>query len=259
MSRETISVVILTMNYEAMIEEALKSAAGWADEIVIIDGFSADRTVEICRRYTDKIFQNKWDRVTYASERNLGIEKASCDWVLQIDPDERLTPEFKKTVSLILEKGTPHVAFEFRKKNFFFGHWMRYGGWYHYSLHLFRRTRSRYEGILHLDLKTEGSVGKIEASVLHYPFDSFSVFLQKQNWYSKKASEEELVYRGRHSDKVLAYNLKAKPLKRFFKFYIRKKGFLDGEHGLIFCVLYAWVHFLNWAKYWELLRQEKPQ
>lgn len=256
MARETISAVIMTKNYENLVEGTLKSVAGWVDEIVVLDGFSTDRTVEVCRRYTDKVFQNRWDGKRFCTERNLGTEKATSDWCLHIDPDERATPRFRDAVLDILKKGTPHSAFEFRKKNFFFGHWMRHGGWHHYSLHLFRRGKARYEGFIHESLKVDGTVGRLEAPVEHYPFTSFSQFIRRHNFYSEREADEEWDTHGRLPQKDIFYQLKVMPLKRFFKFYIKKKGFLDGIYGFFFSVLYAWVHFINWAKYWELARKK---
>lgn len=254
--RETVCAVIMTKNYEDLIEGTLKSVASWVDEIVVIDGFSTDRTVEICRRYTDKVYQNRWDGYRFCTERNLGTSKATADWCFHIDPDERATPEFRDAVLKILEKGTPHAAFEFRKKNFFLGRWMRHGGWYHYSLHFFRRAKARYEGVIHETLIVDGSVGKIEAPVEHSPFTSIQQFVTRHNGYSVREAKASLEEKGILPEKELFYNIKRKPLKRFFKFYIRKKGFLDGIHGFIFSVLFAWVHFLNWAKYWELTQRE---
>ncbi|MGH7198654.1 MAG: glycosyltransferase family 2 protein [Candidatus Omnitrophota bacterium] len=257
--RETVSAVIMTKNCEDLVEGTLKSVASWVDEIVVLDGFSADRTVEICRRYTGKVFQNRWDGYRFCTERNLGTEKASSDWCFHIDPDERATPEFRDAVLKILEEGTPHAAFEFRKKNFFLQHWMRHGGWYHYSLHFFRRTKARYEGVIHEKLLVDGSVGKIEAPVEHTPFISIGQFVTRHNGYSLREAKSLKEEKGTLSEKELSYNIRRKPLKRFFKFYFRKKGFLDGIHGLIFSILFAWVHFLNWVKYWELTHGVIPE
>jgi glycosyltransferase involved in cell wall biosynthesis len=254
--KETISAVIMTKDCEKLVEGTLKSVASWVDEIVVIDGFSSDNTVDICRRYTDKVFQNKWNGYRFSTERNLGIEKSTSDWCLHIDPDERATPAFKDVVLKMLQSQTPHSAFEFRKKNFFFGHGMRYGGWYHYSLHLFRRKKAHYDGVIHERLIVDGSVGKLEAAVKHYPFTSISQFIQRHNGYSLREALALRETAGELKDKEVQYNLKQKPIKRFFKFYVKKKGFLDGRYGLFFSVLYAWVHFLNWAKYWELVHKD---
>ncbi len=253
--RDSVSAVIMTKNCEDLVEGTLKSVASWADEIVVLDGFSTDRTVEICRRYTGKVFQNKWDGYRFCTERNLGTSKASSDWCFHIDPDERATPEFRDAVLRILEKGTAHNAFQFRKKNYFLGHGMRYGGWYHYSLHFFRRGKAHYDGVIHEALKVEGSVGKIEAPVAHYPFTSIKQFVIRHNGYSAREAQAQFEERGVLPEKEILFNIQKKPLKRFVKFYVRKMGFLDGIYGLFFSVLFAWVHFINWAKYWELAHE----
>lgn len=247
--------MIMTKDCEALVEGTLKSVASWVNEIVVIDGFSSDRTVEVCRRYTDKVFQNRWDGYRFCTERNLGTSKATSDWCLHIDPDERATPEFKEAVLKLMKQGTSHNAFEFRKRNFFLGHEMRHGGWYHYSLHFFRRGKAVYDGVIHERLKVEGSTGKIEAAIEHYPFQSIGQFVRRHNGYSSREAMAKREESGTPSEKEVFYNLTRKPLKRFFKFYVRKRGFLDGMHGFIFSVLFAWVHFLNWAKYWELTQR----
>lgn len=258
-SRQTVSAVIMTKNGADLVEGALKSVADWVDEIVVIDGYSTDQTVEICRKYTDKIFQNRWDGYRFCTERNLGNEKATSDWCFHVDPDERATPQFRDAVLKFLSKGTSFNAFEFRKKNFFLGHWMRFGGWFHYSLHLFRRGHAYYDGVIHESLIVNGKVGKLEAPVEHYPFTSISQFVQRHNGYSKREAQAELEQHGVLPAARVEFELKKKPIKRFFKFYFRKQGFRDGIYGLIFSVLFAWVHFLNWVKYWELLQTSKDK
>ena len=252
--RETLTAVIMTKNSENLVRGTLESVASWVDEIVVLDGYSTDRTLEICRKYTDKVYQNRWDGYRFCTERNLGSGKATSDWCLHIDPDERANPEFRDRVLEILKKGTPHSAFEFRKKNYFLGRWMRHGGWYHYSLHFFRRNRGVYDGVIHESLKVGGTIGKIEAAIEHYPFTSISQFVSRHNGYSKREALAKIESGEKFSDGQMRYQLTQKPLKRFFKFYVKKLGFLDGIHGFIFSVLFAWVHFINWAKTWECAR-----
>ncbi len=256
--RQTISAVIMTKNCEDLVEGTLKSVRDWVDEIVVIDGFSTDRTLDVCRRYGAKVFQNRWDGYRFCTERNLGNEKATSDWCFHVDPDERATPQFCNAVLKILSSGTEFNAFQFLKKNFFLGHWMRRGGWYHYSLHFFRRGKAYYDGIIHESLIVDGKVGKIEAPVEHYPFTSISQFVTRHNGYSSREAAAEFEKHREVPAAQLEYELKKKPLKRFFKFYFRKFGFLDGIYGFLFSVLFAWVHFINWAKYWELTQNQKP-
>ena len=248
----------MTKDCEGLVERALESVAGWVDEIVVIDGFSSDRTVEVCRRYTPHVHQNRWDGYRFCTERNLGSEKASSDWCFHIDPDERATEQFRDAVLAMLARGTTFDAFEFRKKNYFLGKWMRHGGWYHWSLHLFRRGRARYEGVIHETLVVRGPVGRLEGAVEHRPFNSITQFVRRHNGYSTREAKAKFEECGILPEKEMLFQLKRKPLKRFFKFYVKKKGFLDGTHGFVFSVLFAWVHFLNWVKYWELLQREDP-
>ncbi len=255
--RETITAVIMTKNAEGLVEGTLKSVADWVDEIVVIDGFSGDRTVDVCRRYTNNVYQNHWDGYRFCTERNLGTEKATRDWCLHIDPDERATSEFRDAVLKMLETGSSYDAYEFRKKNYFLGRFMSHGGWHHYSRHLFRRGKAHYDGVIHETLKVSGALGKLEASIEHYPFTSISQFVNRHNGYSTREALAKYEQCGILSEKEVQFNLKAKPLKRFFKFYVRKQGFLDGMHGFIFSVLFAWVHFVNWAKYCELLQKRR--
>jgi hypothetical protein len=174
------------------------------------------------------------------------------DWCFYIDPDERATPKFRDAVLKMLSKGTKHSAFEFRKKNYFLGHYMRHGGWYHYSLHMFRPKKGRYEGVIHETLEVDGTIGKLEAPIEHYPFTSIKQFVMRHNGYSKREAMAEWEERPNLTEEEILFNLKKKPIKRFFKFYVKKRGFLEGVYGFFFSVLFAWVHFINWAKAWEI-------
>lgn len=253
-TRQSLSAVVMTKNVEAVIEKCLKSIT-WADEIVVIDGFSTDRTMEICKKYTDKIIQNRWDGFRFCTERNLGTEHATGDWVLQIDPDECMTEDLKtKILEVLVNVSLPYVAYEYRKKNYFLGHWMQYGGWYHYTLHFFKKGYAEYEGIIHESLKVYGPVGKIEAAVEHYPFQNIAQFIDRHNGYSDREALQILEKKEILPNSTIWYHLTLRPVKLFIKFYIKKKGYRDGIYGFIFSILFSWVHFLNWLKYWELVK-----
>ncbi len=257
--KQTLSAVIMSFNSADLIEGTLKSVSGWVDEIIVIDGFSTDNTVAVCERYGAKVFQHKWSGYRFCEERNLGIEKSTSDWCLHIDPDERATPEFKNAALELLSSEPKHNAYEFHKRNFFMGHKMRFGGWYHYSLHFFKRDKAKYEGIIHENLKVDGSIGRIEACIEHHPYPSIMHFASRHNNYSSREAAMLLEENKSMSEADILYNLKKKPLKRFWKFYFKKLAILDGRPGLVFSVLYAWVHFLNWVKYWELTRIKNNQ
>jgi glycosyltransferase involved in cell wall biosynthesis len=251
---ETLTVVVPTKNNEDIIERCLESIK-WADEIVIVDGYSSDDTLDICRRYTDKIVQNRFNG-NFDIERNLGIDNSTGDWILQLDSDEVVTPEMREAVEKILRSGSDFSAYKFKRKNYFLGHPMRYGGWYHDSLHFLRRGKARYKGKIHETLIVEGKIGQINADVEHYPYSSISQFIARQDGYSTREAQYIYEKRGVVPKKEIMYNLRIKPLKLFWKFFIKKQGFREEKYGLIFSILYAWVHFINWAKYWELIKEK---
>ena len=165
-------------------------------------------------------------------------------------------PMMQQELDKLLEDDQGYSAVKFRRKNFFLGHFMKYGGWYHYSLHLFKRGKARYKGHVHETLIVDGKIGKIEGEVEHYPFATLSEFIQRHNRYADIEAQKILDTQGILSQKIIMHNLKIKPLKRFWKFYIKKQGFREGIYGFIFSVLFAWVHFLNWSRYWELVRDD---
>ena len=252
MARQKFSAVILTKNVEDQVRGVLESVK-WADEIVIVDGFSTDKTVDICKEYGAKIVQHKFGG-DFGEERNIGIDNASGDWILQLDADDVVTEGFKKDLMKILEGEDRYVAYKFRRKNFFMGHFMKYGGWYHYSLHLLKKGYARYKGRVHHDLIVDGKTGTLESDVEHHPFQNFTQFIDRQNRYTTLEGKELFDLHGKMPDKKIQYNIRIKPIKLFWKFYVKKQGFREGAYGLVFSVLFAWVHFLKWAKYWEFQR-----
>lgn len=255
MSRSAFTIVIITKNEEDKIARCLESVK-WADEIVVVDGFSTDRTVEICKRYGAKVIQHRFEG-DFGQERNIGIDNSSGDWILQLDADEVVTEDFRNKIIKILNEEKEFVAYKFLRKNFFLGHFMRYGGWYHYSLHFFKKGFARYKGKVHHELIVDGKIGILNAELEHYPFQDLSQFIARQNRYTTHEAKEIVDLKGELDRKEIRYNVMMKPAKLFWKFYVKKKGFREGMYGLVFSVLFAWVHFLKWAKCWELTRKSR--
>jgi len=253
--KKKLTALLLAKNEEHRIRGCLESIK-WADEIVVVDGCSSDATVDICKEYGAKIVEHKFEG-SFDVECNIGIDNSTGDWILKLDADEVVTDGMRKDVEKVLEDDGGYSAFKFRRKNFFLGHFMRYGGWYHYSLHFLKRGKARYKGHVHETLIVDGEIGIIEGEVEHYPFTSISEFIKRHNHYADIEAKKILDTQGVLDDKVIRYNLKIKPLKRFWKFYVKKKGFREGAYGFIFSVLFAWVHFINWAKYWEITKDKK--
>ena len=258
MQKPRLSVVVLTKNAQDCIGACLESVK-WADEIIVIDGFSTDGTGEICRKYGARVIESEFNG--FALERNKGTDNSTGDWILQLDADEVVTPQLaaalQKAMSASADASSGAVGYKFRRKNYFLGRPMRYGGWYHYSAHFFKRGCGRYEGLIHERLKLNGPQGVIEAEIEHRPFSSMEQFMDRQNRYTGYEARDILDEKGVLPEKEIFYNLKVKPLKLFWKIYVKKQGFREGRTGLIFSIMFSYVHFMKWAKYWELTYGKK--
>ncbi len=248
-----ISVVLMTRNEEEKIAACLE-AVRWADEIVIVDDYSSDKTVEIARKFTDKIiFHRSLDN--HDEQWNIGIKNSACEWILHIDADEIVPPDLKEKIQGILADSKGYSAFSMTRRNYFLGRWMKHGGWTHDHLILFKKAKAECVGQgIHVKLKIEGRIGKLKSYIEHYPFNSIYQFVQRQNHYSSAEASGMLAEHGSGKLKELNYNLAIKPLKLFWKMFIKKGGFREGMIGFIFSSLYAWIHFLKWAKYAQLTR-----
>ncbi|MDD5194106.1 MAG: glycosyltransferase family 2 protein [Candidatus Omnitrophica bacterium] len=251
----TISAVILSLNSEKKIPACLESLVGWADEIIVVDGESKDRTGAIASKYGAKFYSHEF-LGEFSKERNFGIERATKEWVLQLDSDEVVSAGFKEACNRILPS-TDCAAFKFLRKNCFLGHFFTYGGWYHHSQHLLKKGLAHYEGRVHERMIVNGKVGQLPADILHFPFDSISEFIERQNRYTDLQAQDIIDEEVTLDIKKIKYNITWKPLKLFKKMYWSKKGYKEGMHGLIFSILFSYVHFLKWAKVWERIGGKK--
>ncbi len=249
--RERLSVTIITLNEEKNITQCLESVK-WADEIVVVDSGSKDKTIEICRRYTDRVFLNPWRGMN--EQKAFAMEMAFHQWILNIDADERVTDELRDHILRILEK-PEHDGYRFPRKNFFLGRWMRYGGWYpDHVLRLFRKDLSYYGGINPHDkvIVRTGNVGTIKTPLLHFTYSSISQYIIRQNSYSSAAAVE-LFNRGKRTNPLHIF---FKTVWKFIEVYFIKKGFLDGGRGLITALGSSFSQFMKYSKLWELERNK---
>jgi len=243
-----VSVVIVTRDEEENIKEAIETVRDFS-EIVVIDSFSSDRTVEICRRYTEKVFQEEWRG--YAKQKQAGIDRASLPWVLILDADERLTPELKSEISQALSDNRCS-GFYVPRKNFFLGRWIRRGGWWpDYTLRLFKKDRAYMEDReVHEKVIVKGKTGYLKNPVEHHTSKSLSDFLSKMEAYATLSARE--MEKEGHKPRFLSLALR--PLMTFLKMFLLRRGFLDGAYGLILSLIYSYYTFLKYAKAWERLR-----
>ncbi|MDO8525976.1 MAG: glycosyltransferase family 2 protein [Candidatus Omnitrophota bacterium] len=251
MQRQKLSVVVLTRNEEAIIAGCLDSVK-WADEIIVIDDNSADRTVEIAGQYAAKVIAHPLDN-DFSGQRNLGITRASGEWILQMDADERVTVGLKEKIEAILESEEELSAFRFKRANNFCGKFLAFGGEdMHKPVRLFKKGKARFSGGIHEELIVDGNTGEIDAVMEHYNFPGISHYIATQDFYTGMEAKSLYEKSGLIPEKKLRKELLFGPVKLFLKIYIKKKGFKDGLHGMVFAILSAWRRFMIYAKYWEL-------
>ncbi len=242
-----ITAVIITFNEEQKIGRCLKSL-DWVDEIVVVDSFSKDRTVEICRRYTDKVYQHPWPHSS-SEQRKIADRYASNDWIFALDADEVVTIGLRDAILEEFAKGPQADLYRIPRKEYFAGKWISAGGWYpQYKNILYRKSRGAWVGPIHLKVVTEGTVKDLKHTILHDGYTSFRVFMDKFNYYSSIEAESD--YRGLHKQFSLLRAL-FKPVERFFGRFIRHRGYRDGVHGFYMAAVIAINYFLRDMKMYE--------
>ena len=246
-----LSVVIITYNEEENIRACLESVK-WAEEIVIVDAFSSDKTAEIAREFTSKVFQNRW--TNFSKQKNLALAKASNEWVLNIDADERATSELKQEILAILNSERQSFdGYYIPIRNHYLGKWIRHCGWYpDYHLRLFRRGKGRFnERIIHESVVVEGRKGYLKSDLRHYSYKDLSDHLSKIDKFSSLAAQEMFT----HDKRARVFELLFRPLVKFIKMYLIKRGYLDGVYGLIISIMGSFYVFTKYLKLWELSKR----
>jgi len=240
-----VSVVIVTENEEKNIGDALKSVKDFED-IVVVDSFSEDRTVEICKKYTYRVYQHEWQG--YAKQKQMAVDYAEKPWVLILDADERVTQRLKSEIMEEI-KNASFSGFYIPRKNFFLDKWIRHGGWWpDYTLRLFLKDMAFIEDRkVHEKVVVKGKVGYLKNPLEHYTYRTVSDYIKKMDRYST-LSAEELREKGVNPGML---TMVVHPLSTFFKMFFLRGGFMDGIHGLILAILYSYYTFLKYLKLWE--------
>ena len=248
---EKLSVTIITLNEEQNIRDALESVK-WADEIVVVDSGSADRTVEICKEYTDRVFYNQWPG--HIAQKNLAIDKAAHQWILSIDADERVTPELAAEIKEVL-KGPKADAYSVPRHVFYLGRWINHSGWYpDRKIRLFRSDKGRWGGIdPHDTVIVNGEVNCLKGDLIHYSFRDIAHHINTMNSFTTIASKEYVKLGKRFRFRDILF----RPFFMFLKSYVLKQGFRDGLPGIIIAVTAGYHVFMKYAKRWELSRTQR--
>ncbi|MBL7661130.1 glycosyltransferase family 2 protein [bacterium] len=246
--REKISAFIITFNEERYLEACIQSVS-FCDEIIVIDSFSQDRTVEIAKQLGAKVFTRAWPG--YRAQKAFGLEQCENEWVLNIDADERVTPELKENIlsALSQAKSKNINGYYMNRVVFFLDRWWRRGGWYpEYRLRLLRKSKTTWGGTdPHEKPIVEGQTETLGGELEHYTYKNIEDQFSRLNKHSTDAAREEYQLGGRAS----LFSLIVNPLVRFFKFYVIKRGFSEGKAGFIVALAEAYYTFMKYAKVWE--------
>ena len=247
MSRARLSVVVVAQNEEERIRACLESAS-WADELIVVDAESSDKTATVARELTDHVFVRPWPG--FAAQKNFGLEQARGDWILSLDADELVSIPLRQEIAAILAGGGEHAGYAIPRRNVFWGRWIRHGGLYpDWQLRLFRRGRGRFtERTVHESVTVDGSVGRLNGHLEHRSYRDVADFLERADRYSTLAAGEWLAA-GRRSRPLT--DLVVRPAGRFLTMYVARAGFLDGWRGFLLAVLYAYYVLMRSAKVWE--------
>jgi len=249
-----ISAVILTKNDEMDIVDCLESVS-WIDEIIIIDDYSDDRTLEVVKNNEIsgkiKIYQNKLNQ-DFAEQRNFGLTKTTKDWVLFLDADERITKELRSELNevLIEEKNkTKNIGFMIPRKDMMWGKLLKFGESGNIKLlRLAKRNAGEWVGKVHEEWIVDGNVSELENFIIHFPHKTINEFLKEINFYTTIRAKE-LYEKGKKSSlfQIIFY-----PKAKFVINYFLKLGILDGLEGLVFAILMSFHSFLVRGKLWLL-------
>lgn len=245
------SVVIITRNEEANIRECLESVR-WADEIIVIDSGSLDKTAEICREFGVSLFIEPWKG--FARQKNSAIEKSTRNWILSLDADERVTPELRDEINAVLQSENPKDGYFIARKNFFLGRWIRRCGWYpDYNLRLFQRGKGLF-GIreVHEAVELGGVAGHLTYPMEHHTYKSLEDFMERLDRYSTLAAQELFKEKRTYGIQHILF----RPLYTFINMYVLRLGFIEGYYGFLLSVLYAFYTFLKYIKLRELQDSE---
>ena len=246
----SLSVVISAFNEEERIKDCLESVKNLASEIIFVDNSSYDRTLGIAKKYTDKIFIRK-NNLMLNVNKNYGFSKATRDWVLSLDADERVTPELAKEIeSRIKNQESGINGYWIPRKNIIFGKWIQHSIWWpDYQLRLFRRGKGRFpEKHVHEYLRVEGRTEKLENPLEHLNYSTISQFIYKMDKIYTESEVEKIIASGKNLTWIDAIRF---PVNDFLKTFFAEKGYKDGLHGLVLSMLQALYQEIVFAKVWE--------
>jgi len=245
-----LTAVVLTRNEAHNICDCLDTLA-WADDLVVLDSFSTDETVELAKSKGATVFQHPFH--DYASQRNRGLELVDSEWVFFVDADEQASPELAREVREVIVKRS-EAGWWVPRKNYIFGKWIRHTGWYpDYQLRLLKRGKAHYDPSreVHEVVILDGEAGHLQNTLTHYNYQTVRQFLTRQRVYTDY--EAGILFSQGVRPKPQNYILQ--PLREFWRRYVTWQGYLDGGHGLLLSLLMAYFNGVMYIHLRQLWRQ----
>lgn len=249
-----ISVVLAVYNEERYLQQCLVSVRDLADEIVIVDGGSSDRTVEIAQAFTTDIIQTDNPPLFHINKQK-AVDAATKDWILQLDADEVVTPELAKEIRTVIQQNNEIAGYYLPRKNNFWGYYMKKTGVYpDYVIRLFQKSTGHFPcKSVHEQIQINGKVGYLRNALLHYSYETINDYWRKADHYTSLTAEELRIKQVAKSFSSAVMYLFFLPLSTFITLFVRNQGFIDGIHGFLFSVFSSWHHPIA---YWKYLKQK---
>ena len=247
-----LSACLITFNEEHNLPRALASLAGIADEIVVVDCGSGDRTLDIAREFGAKIITRPWSN--FGEQKNIAAAAASNDWILSLDADEELSAELRGSLLAWKLKEPEFAAYEVARRAWYLGAWVWHTRWYpDYQRKLYRRDKAKFEAALHATPKFDGPVGRLEGDLLHYTLRSVEEHLAKVESYTSRIAQD-MYAEGRRSWRATMWL--AAPWS-WFQNYVLYLGFLDGYRGWLISRMAARGTWLKYKKLGKLVEAKR--
>ncbi len=242
-----ITATVIARDEERQIAEALESLH-WADEIVVIDSGSTDRTVEIAREYTDRVVVTDWPG--YAAQKNRAAAEAANDWIFSMDADERVTPELAQSIRALRDAGASGAGYRVARRARYIDRWILHSGWYpDWQTRLYDRTKARFEGaFVHESVHLDSPPRTLDGDLLHYTVESLSDHHERIDRYTTLAA----LALHASGERFSALRAIVHPPAVFLGTYLFKQGFRDGSAGLAIAGFAAYYVFLRQMKLWQL-------
>jgi glycosyltransferase involved in cell wall biosynthesis len=249
----TLSAIVITRNEAHNLDDCLQSLKGLVNEIIVVDSQSTDDTVAIATHHGAQVSQPA-DWPGFGPQKNRALSLATCEWVLSIDADERVTPELAVEIQKTLQDSPRGVAFEIPRLSWYCGRFIRHAGWQpDHVLRLFKRESAKFsDDLVHERVVTDARVESLKNHLLHYSYLNFSQVLSKVDAYSS-ASAKQAYAQGKRSTVARALGHGA---WAFFRTYVIRAGFLDGGHGLALSISNAETSYYKYLKLWQFEQQE---